>query len=153
MKKALSLLLLIGLLSVFRLKRPFWFLFHSVGIWASYYLHFYLTFYCFDFTENLGPMAALVAFVVGTFAVCLVQIARVERHLVIRKLGDVFVAGIWRCLYLYFFVVVHACINSCAFIHLFLVQKSRISLRLLDFITTKVRIVCLIVVQSIKKQC
>lgn len=58
-----------GLLSVFRLKRPFWFLFHSVGIWASYYLHFYLTFYCFDFTENLGPMAALVAFVVGTFAV------------------------------------------------------------------------------------
>ena len=35
----------------------------------SYYLHFYLTFYCFDFTAGLGPLAALVAFVVGTFAV------------------------------------------------------------------------------------
>lgn len=58
-----------GLLSVFRLKRPFWFLFHSAGIWVSYYLHFYLTFYCFDFTSHLGPMVALVAFVVGCFAV------------------------------------------------------------------------------------
>ena len=58
-----------GLLSVFRLKRPFWFFFHSVGIWVSYYLHFYLTFFCFDFTAHLGPMVALVAFVVGSFAV------------------------------------------------------------------------------------
>ena len=58
-----------GLLSVFRVKHPFWFAFHSVGIWASYYLHFYLTFHCFDFTEELGPMVALVAFVVGCFAV------------------------------------------------------------------------------------
>ena len=41
----------------------------ALAIWICYYLHFYLTFFCFDFTENLGAIAALVAFVVGTFAV------------------------------------------------------------------------------------
>ena len=41
----------------------------SLGIWLSYYLHFYLTFFCFGFTEDLGMMCALVAFVVGSFAV------------------------------------------------------------------------------------
>jgi len=58
-----------GLLSVRRLKHPSLFLLNTIGIWVSYYLHFYLTFYCFSFTENLGAVAALVAFVVGCFAV------------------------------------------------------------------------------------
>ena len=58
-----------GLLSVREVEQPFLFLLYSVGIWVSYYLHFYLAFFCFDFTAGLGPMAALVAFVVGTFAV------------------------------------------------------------------------------------
>lgn len=58
-----------GLLSVREVESPLLFLLYSVGIWVSYYLHFYLTFYCFDFTAGLGPLAALVAFVVGTFAV------------------------------------------------------------------------------------
>lgn len=42
---------------------------YSLGIWVAYFLHFYLTFYSFAFTENLGVMVALVAFVVGSFAV------------------------------------------------------------------------------------
>lgn len=58
-----------GLLSVRKVENPLLFWFYSIGIWVSYYLHFYLTFYCFDFTAGLGPLAALVAFVVGTFAV------------------------------------------------------------------------------------
>ena len=58
-----------GLLSVRQVKQPLLFLFYSVGIWLSYYLHFYLTFFCFDFTSGLGPLCALVAFVVGSFAV------------------------------------------------------------------------------------
>lgn len=58
-----------GLLSVRHLQSPFLFLLNTVGIWVSYYLHFYITFYCFSFTENLGATAALVAFVVGCFAV------------------------------------------------------------------------------------
>jgi uncharacterized protein (TIRG00374 family) len=45
------------------------YLFFSVGIWASYFLHFYLTFFCFDFTEHLGFGCALVCFVVANFAV------------------------------------------------------------------------------------
>lgn len=58
-----------GLLSVRQVEQPFLFLLYSVGIWVSYFLHFYLTFFCFDFTAGLGSLAALVAFVVGTFAV------------------------------------------------------------------------------------
>ena len=58
-----------GLLSVRKVESPLLFWLYSVGIWVSYFLHFYLTFFCFDFTAGLGPMAALVAFVVGTFAV------------------------------------------------------------------------------------
>jgi hypothetical protein len=58
-----------GLFSVRHVQNPVLFLIYSVGIWASYYLHFYLTFYCFQYTAQLGAMAALVAFVVGCFAV------------------------------------------------------------------------------------
>lgn len=58
-----------GLFSVRYVQNPILFLLNSVGIWVSYYLHFYLTFYCFQYTAQLGPMAALVAFVVGCFAV------------------------------------------------------------------------------------
>jgi len=58
-----------GLLSVREVENPLLFVIYSLGIWVSYYLHFYLTFFCFDFTAGLGSVAALVAFVVGTYAV------------------------------------------------------------------------------------
>ena len=58
-----------GLLSIRQVRSRSLFGLYSLGIWVSYYLHFYLTFYCFDFTAELGPVVALVAFVVGTFAV------------------------------------------------------------------------------------
>ena len=45
------------------------YLFYTFGIWGSYFLHFYLTFYCFEATSNLGIGCALVAFVVGSIAV------------------------------------------------------------------------------------
>ena len=61
--------LLDGISSVMEVKQPLLFVLYSIGIWVSYFLHFYLTFFCFDFTAGLGPLAALVAFVVGTFAV------------------------------------------------------------------------------------
>ncbi len=58
-----------GLLSVqgVRNKPLFWL--YTVLIWLSYFLHFYVAFRCFGFSENLGVMAALVMFVAGTFAV------------------------------------------------------------------------------------
>ena len=41
----------------------------SIGIWVCYFLHYYLTFFCFDFTAHLGISCALVSFVVANFAV------------------------------------------------------------------------------------
>ena len=61
--------LLEGLLSIRQLDGMGLFLCYSVGIWVCYFLHFYLTFFCFDFTSGLGLSVALVSFVVGTFAV------------------------------------------------------------------------------------
>lgn len=58
-----------GLLSVREVECPVLFILYSLGIWVSYFLHFYLTFFCFDFTEGLGLQAALACFIVGTFAV------------------------------------------------------------------------------------
>ena len=45
------------------------FVFYTLGIWVSYFLHYYLTFFCFDFTAALGLECALVTFVVGSIAV------------------------------------------------------------------------------------
>lgn len=61
--------LVAGIMAVRRVRRPWLFLFYSLGIWVAYYFHFYLTFFCFGFSAHLGWMAALVAFVVGSFAV------------------------------------------------------------------------------------
>lgn len=58
-----------GILSLRSVKNIPLFLFYTVGIWVCYFFHFYLTFYCFDFTVHLGWMAGLVMFVVGSFAV------------------------------------------------------------------------------------
>ena len=58
-----------GLLSIRKVDGMGRFLFYSVAIWACYFFHFYLTFFCFAYTRELGLSVALVAFVVGTFAV------------------------------------------------------------------------------------
>ena len=43
----------------------------TLGIWLSYFMHYYLTFFCFDFTEDLGIGCALVTFIVGSIlALC-----------------------------------------------------------------------------------
>jgi hypothetical protein len=58
-----------GVLSLRGVKNLPLYLFFSVGIWVMYFLHYYLTFFCFDFTANLGIGCALVSFVVANFAV------------------------------------------------------------------------------------
>ena len=58
-----------GILSLRRVRCLPLFLVYTAGIWACYYLHFYLTFYSFSYTADLGVMSALIAFVVGSFAV------------------------------------------------------------------------------------
>ena len=58
-----------GVLSMKNVKNVPLFIFYTLAIWGSYFLHYYLTFFCFDFTENLGLGCALVTFIVGTIAV------------------------------------------------------------------------------------
>ena len=58
-----------GVLSMRHVRNVPLFALLTIGIWASYFLHYYLTFFCFDFTANLGMACALVTFVVGSIAV------------------------------------------------------------------------------------
>lgn len=59
----------LGIISIKDVDSVPMFLFYSIGIWVCYFLHFYLTFFCFDFTSHLGITCATVCFVVGTIAV------------------------------------------------------------------------------------
>ena len=61
--------LLEGIMSVRKVKNITLYILYSVGIWVSYFFHYYLTFYCFDFTENIGLAAGLVSFCTGSIAV------------------------------------------------------------------------------------
>ena len=58
-----------GISSLRKVKNIPLFIFYSLAIWGSYFLHYYLTFYCFDATAHLGLSCALVSFVVGSVAV------------------------------------------------------------------------------------
>jgi hypothetical protein len=58
-----------GVLSLKDVRNLPLYLFFSIGIWVMYFLHYYLTFLCFDFTANLGLGCALISFVVANFAV------------------------------------------------------------------------------------
>lgn len=58
-----------GVLSLRHVERMPLFLFYTAGIWACYFLQFYVSFFCFGFSEHLGLMAGLVMFVVGSIAV------------------------------------------------------------------------------------
>lgn len=59
----------LGCLSIRNVKHPALYILYTVVIWACYFLHFYLTFYCFDFSAGLGWAAGMVLFVVGSIAV------------------------------------------------------------------------------------
>ena len=58
-----------GVVSLRNVRNVPLFLLFTVGIWASYFLHYYLTFFCFGFTAQLGVACGLVTFVVGSIAV------------------------------------------------------------------------------------
>ena len=58
-----------GVISLKDVKNLPLFIFFTLGIWISYFLHYYLTFFCFEATSHLGLACALVTFVVGSIAV------------------------------------------------------------------------------------
>lgn len=59
----------IGILSLRHVSRKPLFALYTAAIWICYFLHFYVSFFCFDFSYGLGPMAGLVMFAVGSIAV------------------------------------------------------------------------------------
>ena len=58
-----------GMTSLKSVKNIPLFILLTLGIWGSYFLHYYLTFFCFVFTSQLGLMCGLATFVVGSIAV------------------------------------------------------------------------------------
>ena len=58
-----------GILSVKKVRNAPLFIVFTLAIWGSYFLHYYLTFFCFDATAKLGLSCALVTFIVGSIAV------------------------------------------------------------------------------------
>ena len=58
-----------GICSVRKVKNIPLFLFYSFAIWGCYIMQFYLTFFAFPFTADLGFMAGLAVFMTTSFAV------------------------------------------------------------------------------------
>ena len=58
-----------GINSIRKVRNKWLFAFFTLAIWGSYFLHYYLTFYCFESTAGLGMACAMVTFVVGSMAV------------------------------------------------------------------------------------
>lgn len=59
----------LGIISLKKVKNKGLYAFYTFAIWGCYFLEFYLTFYCFSFTQHLGVLAGLVLFVSGSIAV------------------------------------------------------------------------------------
>ena len=58
-----------GVISLKDVRNVPLFIFFTLAIWGSYFIHYYLTFFCFDATRSLGLSCALVTFIVGSVAV------------------------------------------------------------------------------------
>ncbi|MEM6963346.1 MAG: lysylphosphatidylglycerol synthase transmembrane domain-containing protein [Bacteroidota bacterium] len=58
-----------GLMSVKKLESPGVFIFHTVFIWAMYFLMNYIFFFAFAPTSELAPKVALMVFVFGAFGI------------------------------------------------------------------------------------
>lgn len=60
-----------GMKSIWLLKHKWLFLLQTISIWGGYFLYFYITFYAFDFTRDLGVTVGLIAFTMSSIAVAI----------------------------------------------------------------------------------
>lgn len=58
-----------GVISLKDVKNKTGFVVYTMLIWFCYFMQFYVTFFCFDFTADLSILASLVMFAAGTMAV------------------------------------------------------------------------------------
>lgn len=52
--------------AIWKMKEKGLLLFYTVAIWGSYFCYFYITFFAFDFTRDLGITAGLIAFALSS---------------------------------------------------------------------------------------
>jgi uncharacterized protein (TIRG00374 family) len=62
-----------GIKSLTKIKKPFWFVFHSILIWVMYLLMTWTVFLCLPETANLGIDIALAVLVFGSIGIVVVQ--------------------------------------------------------------------------------
>lgn len=58
-----------GVVSLRNVRNIPLFVFYTVAIWGCYFLHYYLTFFCFDAMKSLSVGCAMATFIVGSFAI------------------------------------------------------------------------------------
>ncbi|MDR2385118.1 MAG: flippase-like domain-containing protein [Tannerella sp.] len=58
-----------GIRSILKIKRRSLFLLQTLLIWSGYFLYFYISFYAFGFTKDLGIRIGLIAFVMSSLGV------------------------------------------------------------------------------------
>lgn len=54
--------------AIWKMKTKFRLLVYTIAIWVSYFFYFYITFFAFDFTKDLGFEAALIAFALSSLS-------------------------------------------------------------------------------------
>lgn len=57
--------------AVLKMNKKTRFVIYSISIWLSYFLYFYITFYAFDFTRDLGLTAGLIAFALSSLSMAI----------------------------------------------------------------------------------
>ena len=58
-----------GIKSLWKIERKTTFFVQTLSIWVCYFLYFYITFFAFDFTKDLGIRIALIAFAMSSIGV------------------------------------------------------------------------------------
>lgn len=54
--------------AIWKMKTKFRLLLYTIAIWTSYFFYFYITFFAFDFTKDLGFEAGLIAFALSSLS-------------------------------------------------------------------------------------
>jgi len=62
-----------GLKSLFKIKKPFWFVFHSIFIWIAYLFMTWVVFFSLPETSHLGLDVGLAVLVFGAIGIVIIQ--------------------------------------------------------------------------------
>lgn len=58
-----------GITSLFKMKKKWYYIFHSLFIWLSYFMMFYITIFALKETSSISSTTALIGFVIGSLAI------------------------------------------------------------------------------------